>query len=311
MHQKAKPWTGRIDGENMEHLRWHQIVENDDQKFNEGTFFGIIGFAVDEGVKRNKGRTGAQEGPEKIRMFASNFPVISDLKMLDFGDIICTDDQLESAQNELSTLINQIQNQGGKSIVFGGGHELMYGHYAGLRKSFPNKKIGIINFDAHFDNRAVDPAIGATSGTGFWQIAQEDQNYSYLAIGIQENSNTKVLFDFADKNNTQYILGSDFCNENNEQINRQLNAFIEDVDLIYVSICLDVFAAAFAPGVSAVAYKGIFPDTFFFKILKQILSSKKIFALDVAELNPAFDVDNRTARLAAALVFEFIQHSSF
>jgi arginase family enzyme len=29
--------------------------------------------------------------------------------------------------------------------------------------------------------------------------------------------------------------------------------------------------------------------------------------MDIAELNPAFDQDNRTARLAASLSFEFVQ----
>ena len=36
--------------------------------------------------------------------------------------------------------------------------------------------------------------------------------------------------------------------------------------------------------------------------LKTITSSGKLCALDVAEMNPDFDVDNQTARLAASLV---------
>ncbi len=75
----------------------------------------------------------------------------------------------------------------GKSIVLGGGHEVTFAHYSGIKKAFPNQKIGIINLDAHFDNREPENGVGASSGTGFWQIAQEGEIHS-LHIGIQKNS---------------------------------------------------------------------------------------------------------------------------
>jgi formiminoglutamase len=314
MQEKPTLWKGRIDGSKADHLRWHQIVKIADSNLKihfEKSFFGLIGFAVDEGVKRNNGRIGAQKGPEKLRTISANFPVHSDLKIIDFGDLYCLNKNLENAQIQLAEKISQIQSQGGKSIVLGGGHELMYGHFKGLRSAFPKQKIGIINFDAHFDNRAVDEQIGVTSGTGFWQIAQEDTNYAYLAIGIQENSNTKALFNFAKSNNTQYILAGDIHKEYADKINSVIQDFIASVDILYLTICMDVFSAAFAPGVSAAAYNGIFPDVFFIQILKQIIQTNKIKAFDIAEVNPDFDIDNRTARLGASFIFEFVQNAQF
>jgi formiminoglutamase len=314
MHQNPTAWSGRIDGNTLEHLRWHQIIkmaETSLQSQKPEPFFGIVGFTVDEGVQRNKGRIGAQKGPEKLRTFSSNFPVHTDFKIIDFGDMYCSDKNLENTQNELAKKISYIQSYGGKSIVLGGGHELMYGHYKGLRNAFPEKKIGIINFDAHFDNRTLDSNTGATSGTGFWQIAQEDHNYAYLAIGIQENSNTKALFNFAKNNKTKYILAGDFQRENSENIISQIQDFISNVDTVYLTICMDVFSAPFAPGVSAPAYNGVIPDVFFMQILKQILISDKLKAFDIAELNPDFDIDNSTARLGAGFIFEFVQNARF
>src|SRR6195952_2523446 len=76
-------WTGRVDGTDEETLRWHQHVQplnvlaggkfpvlQPDQK---GVVF--LGFASDEGVRRNKGRTGAAAGPEALRNACANFPV--------------------------------------------------------------------------------------------------------------------------------------------------------------------------------------------------------------------------------------------
>jgi formiminoglutamase len=304
MYQKPQPWTGRIDGETEEHLRWHQVILLGDTTAD----IGIIGFVCDEGVRRNKGRVGAKKAPAFLRKACANFPIISDCKIADYGDIVCENTNLEAAQNELSELITTLQLNGTETIVLGGGHEVMFAHYSGLRKAFPNKKIGIINFDAHFDNRTIDLAIGATSGTGFWQIAQQDKNYSYLAIGIQPNSNTKALFNEADKTKTQYILADEIFPENQNAIFKKIDEFSNDIDILYLTLCLDVFAAPYAPGVSATSYNGLIPDYFFKKIFKKVLDSNKLFAFDIAELNPDLDIDNRTAKLAGSFVFEVLKY---
>lgn len=304
MYQKPQLWTGRIDGETEEHLRWHQVILLGDTTAD----IGIIGFVCDEGVRRNKGRVGAKKAPAFLRKACANFPKISDCKIADYGDIVCENTNLEAAQNELSELITTLQLNGTETIVLGGGHEVMFAHYSGLRKAFPNKKIGIINFDAHFDNRTIDLSIGATSGTGFWQIAQQDKNYSYLAIGIQPNSNTKALFDEADKTKTQYILADEIFPENQNAIFDKIDKFSNDIDILYLTLCLDVFAAPYAPGVSATSYNGLIPDYFFKKIFKKVLDSNKLFAFDIAELNPDLDIDNRTAKLAASFVFEVLKY---
>jgi formiminoglutamase len=61
---------------------------------------------------------------------------------------------------------------------------------------------------------------------------------------------------------------------------------------------MDGFSSAFAPGVSAPSPMGISPDIAF-RIFELIASSKKLISMDVVELNPTFDQDNATARLAA------------
>lgn len=295
------PWLeGRVDGHSEEYLRWHQVVKFDEEKLEKNSF-AIIGFACDEGVSRNKGRVGAIFGPEMLRKFCTNLPATFQSNLVDVGDIACEDRNLEDAQERLALKVCDIQLKEAKSLVFGGGHELVFGHFSGLRKAYPTQKIGIINFDAHFDNRAIDPNIGATSGTGFWQIAENDANYSYMAIGIQRNSNTKVLFDTAKKNNTSYILADDYHKEHAKD---QIADFMSNIDVLYVTVCLDVFAVPFAPGVSAPSYAGIIPDNYFRLLFKKVISNPKLRAFDIAELNPFYDIDNHTARLAAGLVFE-------
>ncbi len=299
-------WQGRNDGENPLFHRIFQrvLVGNDFNKIKTKDFV-LQGFSVDEGVQRNKGRVGAKDAPDVIRRNLSNFPVVNpDFKLVDFGNIFCENNDLESAQEKLANFSTKILVKRGKSVVLGGGHEVTFAHYSGVKNAFTDKKIGIINLDAHFDNREPDPEIGATSGTGFWQIAQ-DGNINSLHIGIQRNSNTLKLFDTAHQFGMNYILADELFFENLPHIYQKIDEFLEKIEVLYLTICMDVFNAAIAPGVSAPAYNGIFADATFMHFYRHILKSEKLVALDVAEVNPIYDIQERTARLAASLVNEW------
>ena len=300
-------WKGRLDGENPLYHRIFQRVtlENNFESLSPGEFV-IQGFAVDEGVRRNKGKVGAAEAPDVIRKNMSNFPVTTaHFSLKDFGNISCDHQNLEEAQEKLAKNIHHILAKRGKSIVLGGGHEVMLAHYSGIRKAFPTSKIGIINIDAHFDNREVNSEVGSTSGTGFYEIA-ESETLNSLNIGIQKNSNTLKLFDYAHQHNMKYILADELFFENLPKVYEEINAFSESVDVLYLTICMDVFNVAIAPGVSAQAYNGIFADATFMHFYKHILNNKKLVALDVAEVNPPLDLQERTSRLAASLVNEWL-----
>ncbi|WP_312899939.1 formimidoylglutamase [Chryseobacterium taichungense] len=299
-------WQGRLDGEE---LLFHRIfqrvkVENNYDIISTKDFV-LHGFAVDEGVKRNKGREGAKDAPDVIRKNMSNFPVIRpDFTLLDFGNITCEDGNLEEAQNNLAKNVSKVLLKNGRSVVLGGGHEVTYAHYLGLKTAFPEQKIGIINIDAHFDNRQPEIGVGPSSGTGFWQIAQ-DGPINSLHIGIQRNSNTLKLFDTAHQYGMKYILADEIFFENLPSIYQRINDLAETVDFLYLTICMDVFNASIAPGVSASAYNGIFADAPFMHFYRHILKNEKLLALDVAEVNPSYDIQDRTARLAATLVNEW------
>ena len=300
-------WQGRLDGEELLFHRLFQRVKEEHNYDNISTGdFVLHGFAVDEGVRRNKGRQGAKEAPNVIRKNMSNFPVIlPDFRLLDFGNITCEDGNLENTQNNLAKNVSKVLLKGGKSLVLGGGHEVTYAHYLGIKTAFPEQKIGIINIDAHFDNRQPEKGVGPSSGTGFWQIAQ-DGPINSLHIGIQRNSNTLKLFDTAHQYGMKYILADELFFENLTSIYQRIDDLMNNVDFVYLTICTDVFNASIAPGVSASAYNGIFADTAFMHFYRHILKNKKLVALDVAEVNPSFDIQDRTARLAACLVNEWL-----
>lgn len=310
-------WQGRTDGLTPDALRWHQVVKiaGDTLPVLEPGQKGIafLGFACDEGVRRNKGRTGAVAGPAALRKICANFPVHFDHHiLLDAGDIVCDGQQLEAAQEALSARVQQLLAAGYLPVLFGGGHEIAYGHERGIRQFMQGEEqLGIINFDAHFDLREPD-AAGPSSGTGFWQMAQDrkaaGKPFHYLALGIQQNSNTRRLFNTADELGVEYLPASLFQPKYHERLIGAIQAFMSRNDRIYLTTCLDVFAAPYAPGVSATAYNGLVPDALFLDCFRTILRSGKLAGVDIAELNPSLDEDDRTAKLAASLVFEIVMN---
>jgi formiminoglutamase len=64
---------------------------------------------------------------------------------------------MEVQQKSLEKAVEKILDFDLFPLVLGGGHEIALGHYNGLLnsklKEDQNPKIGIINFDAHFDLR--------------------------------------------------------------------------------------------------------------------------------------------------------------
>ena len=300
-------WQGRFDGDDpLYHRIFQRVSLETDYTSISPKDFVLHGFAVDEGVRRNKGRVGAKDAPDVIRKNMSNFPVISpEFSLKDFGNITCGNGNLEHSQQQLAEKVAVVLKKDAKSVVLGGGHEVTFAHYSGIKQAFPDKRVGIINIDAHFDNREIDPNIGASSGTGFYQIAQEGEIHS-LHIGIQKNSNTLKLFDTAHQFGMKYILADELFFQNLPNIYQKIDEFLAGIDVLYLTICMDVFNAAIAPGVSATSYNGIMADSAFMHYFKHILKSEKLIAMDIAEVNPSLDIAERTARLAASLANEWL-----
>lgn len=304
-------WFARIDGFDENQLRWHQSVEpiniNQLPPPAGRKNIAFLGFISDEGVKRNKGRIGAAKAPERIRRLCSSLPNIHGISIYDAGDILCYNENLEKAQLQLSLTVEQLLRQGYTPLLLGGGHEIVFGHYQGIKNTYSSEKIGIINFDAHFDLRKPDDR-GVSSGTGFWQIAEGlgHNSLDYLAIGIQKASNTPELFEEADKLQASYIFDSEVNPTQVDYLRQKINTFCDNVDKLYITIDMDVFSSAYAPGVSASNPKGLAPDFIFDECLKNIFRSEKVVSIDVAEVNPNFDLDNRTSKLAARLIFDML-----
>ncbi len=296
-------WTGRDDGPGDEHLRWHRAVREHRSGVDRGV--SLIGFASDAGVRRNQGRPGAAAGPDALRAALAPLALHEPIGIEDVGTVVVDGDELEAGQARLARAVAGVLDDGRLPVVLGGGHEVAYGTYSGLAASAVRRgrRVGVLNVDAHFDLRAAERP---TSGTPFRQILTEERargrDVRYDVVGIAVPSNTKALFDAAHDLGVGYLTDEE-CSL--PHVERFVDAAIADVDLVYLTIDLDVLPAAVAPGVSAPAGYGV-PLEVIAAVCRRVAASRKLAVCDVAELNPAFDVDGRTARTAARLIHTIV-----
>ncbi len=295
-------WQGRIDTEEVgDSRRWHQQV----QPFTPASSAGValIGFAVDEGVRRNGGRPGAAQGPEATRKALANLPILGEPALWDAGDVVCEDGALDTAQTALAQRVAQALAQGCTPLVLGGGHEVAWGTFQGVARARPGARILVLNLDAHFDLRM---AHEGNSGTPFRQIqehcAAQGLPFNYRVLGISRYANTRALFDRADALGVRHVLDDALQTESGLRAAlADLAPDLQACDGVYLTLDTDVLPAAVAPGVSAPAPLGV-PLWCVEAVVDAVAASGKLVAADVAEFNPAFDRDGITAKVVARLV---------
>src|SRR5699024_8718397 len=191
---------------------------------------------------------------------------------------------------------------------------------------------GVLNLDAHFDLREE---ARPTSGTPFAQMAAAEQQVGrelhYAVLGIAEPSNTGALFDRARELGVRWWTDEQCLEAGAAGVARFVEEFAAELDVLYLTIDLDVLPAAVAPGVSApAAYGGPLPlvaaagraaarsgpPTRLAAAAPSppldiggsaAARSGTLTLLDVVERNPSLDIDGRTARAAARLIDDAVR----
>ncbi|SIN86881.1 formimidoylglutamase [Salinivibrio sp. ES.052] len=318
-------WQGRVDPEDGDRgLRLHQAVTAYTPSCEQGGVV-IYGFACDEGVARNKGRQGAALAPDAIRQALANLAWHQCPPLFDGGTIACDDGDLVLAQQSLSAQIANTLPQH-NVLTLGGGHETAWASFQGLSsyvsRHVPSQqapKIGIINFDAHFDLRTPQGLSEAgSSGTPFAQIAQYCEQkgwpFHYACLGVSRTSNTQALFDKADQLNCWVEEDTQMDADAVPALKTKLTQFIQGCDYLYLTLDMDVFPASAAPGVSAPAAFGV-PVHVIEPLIRHVFIDAQqqqipVPICDITEVNPHYDRDQQTSRLAARMAWAMLHASS-
>lgn len=263
----------------------------------------LIGFAVDQGVIRNGGRAGASAGPAAIRERllrmcpdaenrAAFVRVLEETR--DLGDVQASGD-LEADQRALGEVVAQELARGAFVIVLGGGHETSYGHFLGYAAR--GRALAIENIDAHPDVRPLRDGLGH-SGSPFRQALEHPARLckSYCVEGLQPSAVADAHLAYLQEKGARFGFRRRF----------DADALYDGEDDTLATFCLDAVDQAFAPGVSAPSTDGLFPAEWL-RAAYRAGACPRVTSADVVELNPNYDRDGQTARLAARTVWELLR----
>lgn len=269
----------------------------------------ILGCPQDEGVKRNKGRVGAALAPDRIReqfYKLTNFGVSA--KTLDLGNVK-TGGTLEEIHGIQTEIVAQILRDGKRLIILGGGNDLSYADGAAMAAAFGRENWIGLNVDSHFDVRADQPR---NSGTPYRQLLEENlirPEYFY-EIGYQPHFASPVYFRYLQKLGVNLVSldqlrAKDTADAQVRDLIRQKFIHHSSSLNIFFGFDLDVVRASDAPGTSAPSPIGLRSGEFLtlVKFAANLINTKIV---EFTEVNPNFDVDDRTTKLVAIAMHNFI-----
>ena len=273
----------------------------------------LIGVPFDEGVALGGGRRGAAGGPTALRKAMLRFGATYDaeqdidydhLQLADAGDVEVMDD-VAATHERLAEAVTAILDAGAVPIVIGGGHDATFGSVKGLMAGAPS--VAGINVDAHLDLReVVDGRI--SSGTPYRRILEDLglPGRNLVEFGLHGNVNSQAHLQYAKEQGVSCLtLGRVRELGAGAAFNEQLQRLAGRAETLFVSIDLDVFAAAYAPGVSAPGTEGLTPEEGR-QLAFMAGRHPGVRLFELMELNPNFDIDERTSRLAVMLLCAFL-----
>ena len=273
----------------------------------------LIGFVVDEGVRRNHGRIGAAAAPNAIRQWLYRLTPcdcqagihLSACPPLDLGNLRMTGD-LEDAQQALAKLVAPLLQAGAIPVILGGGHETAFGHFLGYVEAA--KPVAIVNVDAHLDVRPCIDGLGH-SGSPFRQAMEHPvrplPGHRYTCLGAQPHG--------VSRQHLEYVLGRGgvirWCDGVRHSLadhfQHELGRLKEPGCSIYVALDADAVRTADVPGVSAPNATGL-PGEALLTCARLAGSCQEVSSFDLVEINPRLDRDDQSARWGALVIWNFL-----
>jgi formiminoglutamase len=170
-------------------------------------------------------------------------------------------------------------------------------------------RLGCMNIDPHLDVRKPSPLV--TSGSPFYLAIESGVLHPsrFIEFGIQSHCNAPALWDYVGKKKIEIIPFEKLRGGNAVAAFQQaLKRLSAKCDVIVLSMDLDAAAQAYAPGVSAPQAEGFTPSDLI-QFAEIAGKNKKVVSLGLFELNPAHDIDDRTARVGATVAWHFIEYA--
>jgi formiminoglutamase len=269
--------------------------------------WALMGYCDDSGIRMNGGRPGAAQAPTQIRKSLYKMtPAAARPAGLQFQDLGNLESHAVAGLADRHGLAmahaEKCLRAGQRLITLGGGHDYGYPDAAAFLKTKTTKPL-VLNFDAHLDVRPTDK--GFHSGTPFRRLLQEFKGaFEFVEIGIQPQCNSLAHADWARAQGAKILTLQELRAVGLVAWLRKNIQWSPDRD-VWLSLDMDSFSAAYAPGCSQVFATGLFPDEIL-QALDFVSAHAKAAGLGIYETSPDLDIDDQTSKLAALCVHRML-----
>ncbi|NDI34945.1 formimidoylglutamase [Chengkuizengella sediminis] len=285
------------------------LLENWDGKQIKGA--ALIGAPLS---KPSISHSGASFTPNVIRNLLQSYTTYAideniDLNnpIVDCGDIYMHVTDLIQSQNRINKTMEELctANPQMIPILLGGDHSVSYPSIEGFAKV--KGKVGIIQFDAHHDLRNLDDG-GPSNGTPFRSLIESGviKGEQLIQIGIRNFSNSQVYRDYAKEQGVTVYTMRDVLNQSIQTIiNDSIKQLKNKVDVIYISVDIDVLDQTFAPGCPAIGPGGMDSHTLL-EAIRLLGEEELVQGMDIVEIDPTLDFRDMTSRVAVHVILSFL-----
>ncbi len=284
-----------------------EIIVSEPSQYNSADIV-IVGCPQDEGVRRAGGRVGASDGPNKIRDQFYRLTTFNIKKRIfDLGNIVIGP-TLEDIHENHRIVVDQLLKDSKRVIVLGGGNDVSYPSGVAMADVFgPEMWIGV-HVDSHLDIRVSETR---NSGTPFRQLLEAGhlKHQYFYEVGYQTHFCSPVYYEYLRERQVHRISlellrsRSEADIELKEQVRQ---AFIGHSSSLNTFFSFDLHAvrSADAPGTSSPSPLGLRAGEFI-QLVKYAASLANTRIIEFCEVNPNFDVDDRTTKLVAIGMHRF------
>lgn len=263
----------------------------------------VVGCPQDEGVRRNGGRPGAAQGPAEIRraLYRLTTHGLGELGLHDAGDVVPAA-TLEDTHAALEAAVAQLLADGKRVVVLGGGNDISYPDCAALARAA--KDVLAFNVDAHLD---VRPDAPRNSGTPYRQLLEEGllAGRRFHELGSQPFCTAVAHADYLKEKGAHVTPLAALRRKGAARVVRRALREAAKAQAVFWGFDLDVVNAAEAPGVSAPNPLGL-TGAELCELAAVAGAERRTRVVELTEVNPAFDLDGRTARLAATAIWHYL-----
>ncbi|NMA54621.1 MAG: agmatinase [Firmicutes bacterium] len=260
--------------------------------------FCLLGVPLDLTVSY---RPGTRRGPQAIRQASHVLEEFSlyqeqDLKevpFFDLGDLILPAGGLQRSLAVIRTAVAELAQAGCIPFILGGEHLLTLPAVEALVAAH-GPDLALLQFDAHADLRCQYEGETLSHATVMRRLAQVVAPANIYQFGIRSATAAELAYARTHTNFYPFEVLEPLGQVCPLLANRPL----------YLTIDIDVFDPAFAPGVGTPEPGGQTISTMLAAL--KLLRGLNIIGVDIVEVCPPFDPSERTAVLAAWLVRELL-----